>query len=169
MLNPVRAGFVAHSVEWPWSSYLATIGDADKAPEWLDTRSILSAFGETECDAVAAYIGFVSDGIQQSAPWKRVQQQMMLGSDGFVDALLPKIPAGSDLREVPQARPRPTPRPLADFAGDIADQDHAIAAAHASGGYTLKQIGEHFGLHYSRVSRIIRRAEEAPSEARVKT
>lgn len=27
--------------------------------------------------------------------------------------------------------------------------------AYASGGYGMKQIEEHFGLHYSRVSRII--------------
>ena len=27
--------------------------------------------------------------------------------------------------------------------------------AYDSGGYGMKEIGEHFGLHYSRVSRII--------------
>jgi len=27
--------------------------------------------------------------------------------------------------------------------------------AYKSGGYTLKEIGEYFGLHYSRVSRIV--------------
>ncbi|NEV63098.1 addiction module toxin RelE, partial [Thiorhodococcus minor] len=39
--------------------------------------------------------------------------------------------------------------------------DQAIAAAYASGGYTLKQIGDHFGLHYARISRIVRAAEKA--------
>ena len=27
--------------------------------------------------------------------------------------------------------------------------------AYASGGYSMKAIGKHFGLHYSRVSRIV--------------
>ncbi|MBV7317637.1 helix-turn-helix domain containing protein, partial [Shewanella sp. NIFS-20-20] len=31
----------------------------------------------------------------------------------------------------------------------------AIVNAYASGGYTQKQIGDHFGLHYSQISRII--------------
>jgi len=31
-----------------------------------------------------------------------------------------------------------------------------MAEAYKSGGYTLKQIGDHFGLHYSTVSGIIR-------------
>ncbi|NEV65393.1 addiction module toxin RelE, partial [Thiorhodococcus minor] len=39
--------------------------------------------------------------------------------------------------------------------------DQAIAAAYASGGYTLKQIGDYFGLHYARISRIVRAAEKA--------
>ena len=34
-------------------------------------------------------------------------------------------------------------------------RDEAIALEYNSGGYGLKEIGEHFGLHYSRVSRII--------------
>ena len=37
------------------------------------------------------------------------------------------------------------------------NRDEAIALAYSSGGYGLKEIGAHFGLHYSRVSRIISR------------
>lgn len=36
--------------------------------------------------------------------------------------------------------------------------------AYASGGYGMKQIGEHFGLHYSRVSRIIKEWDKAKSK-----
>lgn len=43
--------------------------------------------------------------------------------------------------------------------------DAAIAAAHASGGYG-KAIGEYFGLHYSRVSRIAREQNKAEGKAR---
>lgn len=37
----------------------------------------------------------------------------------------------------------------------LPDRDDAIRKAFDSGGYGLKAIGEHFGLHYSRVSRIV--------------
>jgi len=35
------------------------------------------------------------------------------------------------------------------------ERDEAILRAYASGGYSLKEIGIHFDLHYSRVSRIV--------------
>jgi DNA-binding MarR family transcriptional regulator len=28
--------------------------------------------------------------------------------------------------------------------------------AYASGGYTMKEIGDYFGLHYSRISRLLK-------------
>ena len=46
--------FFAHcaSIAITWSSYRAMIGE-EPAPEWLETRTILAAFGETEPEAVA--------------------------------------------------------------------------------------------------------------------
>jgi DNA-directed RNA polymerase specialized sigma subunit len=39
--------------------------------------------------------------------------------------------------------------------------DHALYQAYLGGGYSLKEIGDHFGLHYSRVSRIVKKAAGA--------
>ncbi len=66
-----------------------------------------------------------------------------------------KMPTGRDLREVPQARTRPAAKPISVYARTYADRDSAIAAAYASGGHTMKGIGDYFGLHYSRVSKIV--------------
>jgi DNA-directed RNA polymerase specialized sigma subunit len=41
------------------------------------------------------------------------------------------------------------------------ERDEAILRAYASGGYSLKEIGDHFGLHYSRVSRILKQRRMA--------
>ena len=38
-------------------------------------------------------------------------------------------------------------------------KDIAIKKAYESGGYSQKEIGDYFGLHYSRVSRIIKKAK----------
>jgi len=45
-------------------------------------------------------------------------------------------------------------------------RDGAIATAWASGGYTPREIGDYSGVHYSRVSRIVRSAERARVKAR---
>ncbi len=59
------------------------------------------------------------------------------------------------------AQRRPPAKPLAESVSLYSDRDQAIAAAYASGGYRLKAIGDHFGLHNARISRIVRAAEEA--------
>lgn len=41
----------------------------------------------------------------------------------------------------------PPAQPFADYARIHPERDDAIAAAFASGGYTLRDIGDYFGLH----------------------
>jgi hypothetical protein len=71
-----------------------------------------------------------------------------------------KVPPGQHLREIPQARARPAAKSIRHYAREYADRDSAIAAAYASGAHTMKGIGDYFGLHYSRVSKIVQNAEE---------
>lgn len=42
-LNPVEAGLCSSPGAWPWSSYAATLGEAD-CPEFLTTSWVLSLF-----------------------------------------------------------------------------------------------------------------------------
>jgi putative transposase len=168
VLNPVRAQMVRTPGEWPWSSYRAMVGAA-AAPEWLETRSILAAFGVTEAKAVKHYARFVAEGKDQLSPWEQLKHQVFLGSDTFVESMRRQVPKDRDLREVPQARARSPAQPLADYARLHPQRDDAIAAAFASGGYTLKDIGDYFGLHYSRVSKIVQAASTARAEAKGKT
>jgi putative transposase len=58
-------------------------------------------------------------------------------------------------QEIPAAQRRPPPKPLAEIA-EAHERNDAIFEAYASGGYSLKEIGDHFGLHYSRVCRIVK-------------
>jgi REP element-mobilizing transposase RayT len=158
VLNPVRARLVTAPGDWHWSSYRATVGQ-EPAPPWLETRWILAAFGETQKQAVPAYTRFVAEGEGQASPWAHVKHQAFLGTDAFVESMRSRVPGEQDLREVPQARARATAEPLAVYARRHAGRDEAIVAAYASGGYTMQQIGDFFGLHYSRVSKIIQAME----------
>ena len=94
---------------------------------------------------------------------------MFLGSDSFVESMRRQLPQHRDLCEVPQAKRRPPAKPLSDCARDHPKRNDAIAAAYRSGGYTLRDIGDFFGVHYSRVSKIVQAADVARREAKGKT
>ncbi|HHS82653.1 MAG TPA: transposase [Devosia sp.] len=155
VLNPVRAKMVASAGDWPWSSYLDTVGFRPH-PEWFDREWLLSNFHPQEEAAVERYVKFVSDGVRKPSPWHALKSQIFLGSDQFVEKL--QSPSQDRrLREVPMAQQRPEPKPLSEYQATASHRNEAIVAAYLSGGYTLRQIGEHFSLHYSTVSRIIRK------------
>ncbi len=163
LLNPVRARMLDQPQDWPWSSDSATTADA-ACPDWLRRDWLLSAFGSTEEAAVAHYRRFVAEGIGQPGRWAQLKQQVFLGSDAFVEELSRRLQKDRDLSEVPLAQRRPRAKPLAEYVSLYSDRDQAIAAAYASGGYRLKAIGDHFGLHDARISRIVRTAEEAKAK-----
>ncbi|HAU68079.1 MAG TPA: hypothetical protein DCW52_06730 [Gammaproteobacteria bacterium] len=68
------------------------------------------------------------------------------------------IEGDKELSEVPIPQRRPRPLPI-NYESSALNRDDAIYLAYLSGGYTLKEIGDYFGLHYSRVSRIVKRAK----------
>ena len=154
VLNPVRAEMVRAAKDWPWSSYRATANMVDR-PDWLKTDVILAQFGQRRDQAVTAYRGFVTEGKNQPSPWAKLKNQIYLGTDSFIEKMQRKIETAQDLSEVPAAQRRKLAKPLEYYAKKHADRDQAIAGAYASGGYGMKEIGDHFGLHYSRVSRIL--------------
>lgn len=160
VLNPVRAAMVRSARDWPWSSYRATADDDDK-PEWLNVDWILSAFDRNRAAARMSYRRFVSAGGDQASPWDELKQQTYLGSDSFVEAMLARIDDQTDLDEVPAARRRPPHKSLEHYLRNTPHRDEAIRAAYRSGGYTMKEIGKHIGLHYSTVSRVIRGGGDA--------
>lgn len=155
VLNPVRARMVRSAREWLWSSYRATAGMAD-APPWLMTDWILSTFSGRRRAAMEQYKAFVAEGRDQPAVWEQLKNQVYLGSDAFVLKMQARLETqDADLSEIPLPQRRQRARPLAHYEKQASSRDEAVALAYASGGYGLKEIGEHFGLHYSRVSRIV--------------
>ena len=157
VLNPVRAEMVRAAKDWAWSSYRATTGQV-AAPKWLNTQWVLAAFGRTKRTAIQRYKQFVSEGKKQSSPWVALRNQVYLGSDPFVKEMNALIDGDKDLSEIPSSQRRGIQKTLEEFERG-GSRNEAIIAAYASGGYTLKQIGGYFGLHYATVSRLIRNAK----------
>jgi len=168
VLNPVRARMVRAARDWPWSSYRATIGEV-QAPQWLERRAILAAFGETQSKAIGRYAQFVAEGKGQPSPWEQLKNQVLLGSDAFVESMRRQVQQNRDLREVPQAKRRPPAKALPEYAREYPQRNDAIVAAYRSGGYTLRDIGDYFSLHYSRISKIVHAADLVRREEKGKT
>ncbi len=62
VLNPVRAKMCTHPAEWPWSSYKATLANADP-PSFLSVDWLLSQFGTTPSAARQHYAEFVASAV----------------------------------------------------------------------------------------------------------
>lgn len=166
LLNPVRARMVAAAVDWQWSSYRAMIGEV-ATPNWLRTDWIAAAFGSGAARR-AAFAQFVEDGIVGPSCWQHLTHQIYLGDAAFVAAAQAYVSDLSRLAETPRIQRLPVREPLrAPNAGDAVGasrsnriaRNEAIAAAFSTGRHTMREIGDHFGVHYSRVSRIVSESE----------
>lgn len=156
VLNPVRAGAVTAPAQWRWSSYRATAGH-DRPQPFLTTHWLLSQFADDLSVARRAYIRFVSQR-SVTCPWEQLRDQRFLGSDAFVERMTGSRPCSPETPPHHQDTSRP---PLAALLEDGCD-DEAIVHAHRHHGYTMKEIGDHLGLHHTTVSRRIHRWEGEP-------
>lgn len=156
VLNPVRANMVVSEEDWPWSSYRATAGLAP-SPRFLMTECILSGFSENKPSAQLAYRCFVSEGQRQPAPWDCLKNQIYLGSDQFVKNMQCKMDAGQSLDDIPNVQKQSPMKPLSYYEKRYAGvRNRCMAEAYRSGHYTLKQIGDYFGVSYATVSRALK-------------
>jgi len=153
VLNPVRAGICRRPEEFRWSSYRATIG-LDPAPRFLGAAALVSQFGPDAGRAQAGYRRFVINGVGAHDPSVEARG-IALGDDEFLNrAMAEAAPAP----EVPRAERKPTRPSLATLLERYGEG--TIVHAYREHGYTLAQIAEHLGCHYSTVSRRLRAIEE---------
>ena len=162
VLNPVMAKIAKRPEEWRWSSYKATLG-RDKGSPCLTTDWILSQFHKDRETARERYKIFVREGIKSESPWKDMRGEMLLGSQTFIEKHKKLITEKEEIKEIPKAQ-RYATRPSLDEIFKKAEQDkasidRAIYNAYTAYGYRLKEIGDHLDVHYSTVSRAIKRME----------
>jgi predicted DNA-binding protein YlxM (UPF0122 family) len=78
-----------------------------------------------------------------------------------VEEMQRKVAVDRPLSEIPKTQRRAVIQPLSWYFQKHTDRDTAIFEAYRSGGYSMREISDHAGLHYSRISRIIRLSEIA--------
>jgi putative transposase len=96
--------------------------------------------------------------------WDGLKQQIFLGDEQFIDKAITQIDIvdGSlDLREVPRMQRRKQAKSLSGYEEHFSLRNDAIVNVYVSGDYLMKAIADRFKLHYSIVSRVIRKAEDA--------
>ena len=157
VLNPLRARMVEKLEDWHWSSYLATVG-LSACPEWLDRDGLLKQFAKGRKAAIARYQAFVFEGKGLSSPLENTRHQLLLGDDTFVEEFSTTHKTEA-LSEVSIAQRRSLAPSLETLQQRYEHRNEAMARAYLSGAYTMKEIGQHFGVHYMTVSRAVRRFE----------
>ncbi|HAU1295866.1 TPA: transposase [Legionella pneumophila] len=157
VLNPVRAGMVEKADEWSWSSYLATSGRVP-IPSWLTVDWLLSSFGSIKSEALINYGQFVDAGLSKKSPWIDLKHQIYLGSDEFISRVVSYVDSTVDLTDISRAHVPDLVKgfTIEEYERMSGNRDEAIYSSYKSGLYSMKEIGKYFGLHYSRISRIIK-------------
>jgi REP element-mobilizing transposase RayT len=160
VLNPVRAGLVNHPGEWPWSSY-STILEKVKKTDFLTVDWILSRFSPDKTNAVKEYIQFVLAGYMMEFPYNELTGQIFLGSEGFIRKVNGYL--SKDSKDNMQEVPREQQLSLAATVDEIfqrkmregISRNEIIYNVYNNNNFTMKEIGDYLGLHYTTISRII--------------
>ena len=151
-MNPVRVDppLCERPEDWQWSSYRVALGRAEK-PEWLHTDWTLAQFGKGYATARARLKAFVDEALDGDLPaWPGVG--IFVAGDEFVRAKTRGL--DKPIPEIPRAHWDPLPPTLAAIFAVASDP---MRAAHEDHGYTMREIAEHAGVHYSTVSRYLRK------------
>jgi putative transposase len=164
-LNPVRARIVEDPSAWHWSSYRAHVG-IDPRPEWLESGALRNQLlGRPELTAAdqaaagGAYAQFVQDG-RQDPLWERgLRQEIYLGGSDFIGHVQARMSAkqakSTDIPAAQSRHPGTARRHLTEPT-----REQRMLCEYLEGGKRLSVIAEHWGLSISRVSRLIKRAEQ---------
>jgi len=117
VLNPVRAGMVAHPADYEWSSYRALAG-LEPTPEWLDDSWLLG-LDKKLSKARQIYRDFVDEKIDdKSSIWNGVVGQIYLGSAEWIEKM----------RTLVESKPRSDEHPLAQRLIPRCTMDRVIRA-----------------------------------------
>ena len=173
VLQPVASAAITTPEEWPWSSYQATVMSTHVRSAPLAADSLLSRFGQTQEEAVAAYADYIRAGVGQPSILTHVIPPGILGTQTFIQVVTEHLVSRASEPSVAAtllmlARPS-----LTQIFGPDVRREHSqlplrvAAAVHL--GYSLVQIGEHLGVHYTTVSRYLRAAQDSPNNTHPRT
>lgn len=159
VLNPVRARIVDYPEEWIWSSYRATLGLTDP-PKYLNVKWVLSNFN----NEVENYEKFVLEGIDKENPLKNLKGRIFLGGKKFIkkhEKILAERKEEKEFTTMERFAGKPTLEEIFENIKTQKDRDKKVLQAYDEYRYTLKEIGNFLKIHYSTVSKIIKKTKNS--------
>lgn len=154
VLNPVRTKMVHEPGDWHWSSYLIIIGEQEGF-EGFAIDAVLLQFSNQRSEAIKCYQTFISQGVGQNI-WQDLKHQIYLGDNDFVARQMKFLTnKDSKLSEIPQKQRRKPAKSLKEYQDKNTNRNDAIVEAYQTGAYTMNEIANYFGCHYSTVSRVV--------------
>ncbi len=108
--------------------------------------------------ALINYEQFVDAGLSKKNPLLDLKHQIYLGSDDFISRVVSYLDPKIDLTDISRAHVPDLVKgfTIEEYERMSGNRDEAIYSSYKSVLYSMKEIGKHFGLHYSRISRIIK-------------
>ncbi|HJU44239.1 MAG TPA: transposase [Vicinamibacterales bacterium] len=155
--NPVKAEYVKHAREWPWSSHRALAG-LERPPEFLEVDWLRRYFdGRTLRDCQRQYQQLVD---VEELHTCFLPEQIVFGSDEFRSNVRALIGASMSQIDVPRsfralARP-PLASLLKGLRSDLELRNRQILRAQVVHGYTQSEIARALGVHPNTISKITR-------------
>jgi putative transposase len=127
----------------------------------LTTDWILSQFSQEQKIASIRYQALVHSGIKAGSPLKVVKGQLFIGQENFIEEIKHLLRGKERLKEITREERYLTRPALKEIFKDKdqKSKDQARYEAHLQYGYTLKDIAEYIGVHYSTVSGAIKKVE----------
>lgn len=156
LLNPVRAYICKSAGQYTWSSYREMIGKR-VAPDWLNLDWALSQYGNQVSTARKRFIEYVGNGSCDIEIWSNLRHQIYMGDVAFIEKVHRESGIDYDLIEVPRVQKRKARKGLEYYFDKYEERNSAIIEAFVDGGYTQKELSEFCGLHYSSISKILKR------------
>lgn len=159
VLNPVRLEIAGSAQQYRWSSHRATAGQIQK-PAFLNVDTLLGQFGKREKDNQKKYKEYVKAGVGEESPLNQRSGQVLLGSPKFIAEMQPILNGEKLAKRGPKRaqRRRSLPVLFKNIENKTRVERNAlIRKAHIDHSYTLMEIGEFLGLHYTTVSKVVNR------------
>jgi putative transposase len=149
--NPVRAGLCEKPEDYAWSSCRATLGWTSK-PRFLEVDEILRSFGPNRETAQRAYLQFIEGGALDN-PWDALRGRIYLGSEEFVEKFQQDLPVKGEI-------PMDQLQPVRPALPALLKEESGLLKAYRDYGFTLRQIADQLGVHYSTISRRLKEQED---------
>jgi REP element-mobilizing transposase RayT len=160
VLNPVAAGLVATPEQWQWGSYRATAlsgqSDGVVSPDW-----VLAQFSQNAEQTRQQYGQFVDDRLPDRTPWGQLQGSF-LGGEKFLTKMQVLLEEKAEVKEIPRQQRyagRPALAAIFSRSKDKKERNMGICQACLDYGYTLKEGADHLTIHYTTVSKIVKKEE----------